>query len=635
MLQKKLFSRPLYIFNILATLIFALPLALTPREAWAQANNMTNVDFSQVFEDPAFKSEFDKLSPAEQQDALKMIDELNNMKPEDWEKVNQMATAMEAELEQRGGLENMSEDDFNQFFNDFATDWENKEKAQEAKPTPEKKKEEKPKKADVKAVSEKEQLLEAINAIIKSLDSFEAKANSIPELAGNIQNWVKNGVLSSWPAGSTWNSIKKSIQSLHQKLELAVAVDQKTNQKKYLDYIFEDKTLVKAITDLKTILAIQEPLVDVHAFGLEPLSKQSKEATKKVLNGLGAAINAGALESAIDKAIAKHEPAAQKSREQEEKARKAAEQESQRKSGMKPAVQTAGTAGSGYSDYGSAYGGGDYYGSDYGDYYGGGDYYSPPAYSRSSSRSSGNMGRESGERGQRSGGAAGARGGKDAKTAKKSEGKEKPKPVIPDATTKQDKNVNTLMARFEENIDRAAELIEDEELAKALEESKPGQAGQPDKAAQAKKIDNKIDQDIEADLAHFITTAASSINELYYNVTDTAAYKKHIESVMKKPKTKLDPVIKALNAQHEKAEKEYDAQVAKLEAQKKALVMPEGAGEEVEKQRAVITQQMGLIDVQIQTLARPAISGVVKAHNMLNKAIGRFEKTKEKPSTKK
>jgi len=104
---------------------------------------------------------------------------------------------------------------------------------------------------------------------------------------------------------------------------------------------------------------------------------------------------------------------------------------------------------------------------------------------------------------------------------------------------------------------------------------------------------------------------------------------------MKKPKTKLDPVIKALQAQYEKAEKEYDAQVTKLEAQKNALVMSEGAGEEVEKQKALIAQQQALIDVQIQTLAKPTASGVVKAYNMLNKAISRFEKTKEKPSTSK
>jgi hypothetical protein len=120
-------------------------------------------------------------------------------------------------------------------------------------------------------------------------------------------------------------------------------------------------------------------------------------------------------------------------------------------------------------------------------------------------------------------------------------------------------------------------------------------------------------------------------------VTDTETYKKRIDAVMKKPKAVFDPVIKELNAQYGKAESAYNAQVAQLEEQKRKLVTPEGEGEdeEIEKQKAAVASQQAVIDMQIKAIEKPAASSVVKAYNTLNKAIGRFEKTKKKPATSK
>lgn len=247
---------------------------------------------------------------------------------------------MEKAIQAIGGDEaflNMNEADMTDFLTNFASQQEEKKKKVKEAPKPVVK-EVAP--APVIPLSGKELLLDNINTIINYINSFFSKVPAMPELPGEIERWSKEGLVTEWGPAAKWNSIKKSIELLQNKLYTIIAIDKKTDTRRYLGYIYENESLKNHLQLLKVKLADSEPFINVDTFSFDKFGEQSKKATQKTLNSLGESIQKLKIIDSINSAIEKYDPTAKKIREEEEALKQKAEQEAKKKPTPSRAVHT-------------------------------------------------------------------------------------------------------------------------------------------------------------------------------------------------------------------------------------------------------------------------------------------------------
>ncbi len=238
-----------------------------------------------------------------------------------------------------------------------------------ATPKPVQKKEEK---ATPKEISKLDKALDTINTIIKRTDSFIVKAQELPELAGKVKRWGKQGILYDWEPSFEWNNVKKDIESLRQLLQKLIEKDPKNSTYKYLNDFITQDALVNNIEKLKTTLVEYEPTIETTVFGMEKMDAAAKKALTRTISGYTEALYRLKVTADINKIFEKYEPRAKELRDEKEKAEKAAEGAGVRSryARSEPMVMAGSEGASSYSGYGDS--------SDYGNYFGGNSSYQQP-----------------------------------------------------------------------------------------------------------------------------------------------------------------------------------------------------------------------------------------------------------------
>jgi|GEM_PF-5132164 len=302
-------------------------------------------------EEAMIKEMYDKMSESERKEFDKLVQDYTEIlsKPEGIEQFNSMLEDMNKAIDQMGGLEaieKMSDKEMDDFFAKVVTENTAKEKEKTEKaiiaPTQPTKSVPKPKLApvDTSTLSGKELLLENIQSIIKSIDSFFIKVSSLPELPDKMERWAQSNIITTWGYNPSWNMIRKHIELLHNKLVTVISIDKKTGARRYFDHIYENEALRAALQQLKVQLSQNEPFIDTDIFGFTKFGEQSKKATQKVVDSLGALINEFKINEAINSAIEKYEPIAKEMREAEEKFAAFAAQESKKRPPMARSTPT-------------------------------------------------------------------------------------------------------------------------------------------------------------------------------------------------------------------------------------------------------------------------------------------------------
>ena len=186
-----------------------------------------------------------------------------------------------------------------------------------------------------------------IGAILSHTESFLRKASLIPDLYGPINAWVPVAILAD-KKDLAWQELKQDIERLISSLKVALATDPATGHYYYLTSLIENDALYQNIIRLHDALVRNEPSVQVTAFGLGDLTKESRKATEAVLSAFAQAISAQQMIIEIQKLFSAFEPQAKKVMEQEESARKRAIEES-KKIPTQSAMRSGGTLVDDYS----------------------------------------------------------------------------------------------------------------------------------------------------------------------------------------------------------------------------------------------------------------------------------------------
>lgn len=190
-----------------------------------------------------------------------------------------------------------------------------------------------------------------IVTLLNHTESFLRKASLIPDLYGPLNAWVPAAILAD-KKSLAWQELKQDIERLISSLKVTLATDPATGHYYYLSSLIENDALYQNIIRLHDALMRNEPAVQVTAFGLGDLTKESRKATGNVLSAFVQAISAQQMIVEIQKLFSAFEPQAKKVIEQEESARKRAIEESKR--GPTPSAMRSG--GTFVDDYSSSTG---------------------------------------------------------------------------------------------------------------------------------------------------------------------------------------------------------------------------------------------------------------------------------------
>jgi len=239
-------------------------------------------------------------------------------------------------------------------------------------PKPEPVKPQKPRK-------KQDEALDRIESIIKHTNSFMHKIARYIDFVGKLKKWSDQGKIKGWKQNFTWESIKKQLEDLVHKLTIMKDKDPKTGDYKYLNDLIENEALYNNLGQLNDSLVSLEPQVEVDDFGIEPVTKESRDAIRKILGHYIEALFSLSLPADLDNIIAAYEPTAKKMRESAEADTKKALEGSKKNREYVPGKVSRKTESqaSAYSPYAPPF---DYnpYASPYSGGYGAGGY-TPPA----------------------------------------------------------------------------------------------------------------------------------------------------------------------------------------------------------------------------------------------------------------
>lgn len=252
-----------------------------------------------------------------------------------------------------------------------------------------------------KPQKKQDEALARIDGIINRTTSFLNKIARYIEFTGKLKKWSEQGKITGWKPTFTWDSIKKQIEDLLNKLTLIKDKDPKTNEYKYINDLIENESLYNNLGKLNDSLSKLEPDIEIDDFGIEPVSRQIRYVIRKVLAEYIEALTVLNINSDLDKLIAKYEPTAKKHREEQEGLTKKSLEESKAK--RRPTSAVVAGKGDREDSYSGGYGAGsnpyDYYPyssgyspSSYGSYGDDSSAYQPPTPPSASSGSRGGSG---------------------------------------------------------------------------------------------------------------------------------------------------------------------------------------------------------------------------------------------------
>jgi len=244
-------------------------------------------------------------------------------------------------------MSTMSEEELMQFMDQVLTE----EQQQATQPSPTKPAtevmpavpEEKPKPVEVKQPTTTTQpFLITVETVLDALERFLLKAQIIPELSGDMSNWVAQGKIKQWQALTTWSQFQEQINMLVYSLKKLKERDpQRTQLYRYLGYV--DDALQKVVQDLAATLNNYEPKVEAPAFGLGKISKQSRAAIQQIIDALGNALYTHQLLDRLDKVFKSYGPREQELTKMEEERQKKALEGSKTKASSNHPLQQVGS----------------------------------------------------------------------------------------------------------------------------------------------------------------------------------------------------------------------------------------------------------------------------------------------------
>jgi len=166
-------------------------------------------------------------------------------------------------------------------------------------------------------------MIDTINAIIKILESLSEKLASImPNPQDLIDKWIKKGYIPIWAGDeSNWNTFKKTLDGILQRLHKLKDTDPKTKAYKFIGEPKATESLLGKLELMLTTLRKYEPKIEITTAG-KVKTRESKDALKRTINYLVEYTEM--IINNVDKLIEKYDPTAKKIRAQEEAAAKKA-----------------------------------------------------------------------------------------------------------------------------------------------------------------------------------------------------------------------------------------------------------------------------------------------------------------------
>ncbi len=276
--------------------------------------------------------EMQELDQLEQEllEASQAIDEyVSTLSPEEQAEFNR---AVEEVSEM---IENMSEEELNQFLGEmFAGEPAVEPEVEVEKPEEPVVEEEPAVEQEPELTVEQQRKIEnainLIDLIIKYTNTFIIKVQSSPDLPAKIVRWGKKGTIKEWPTDLTWKDFKTNMETFVQKLYKMKDQDPRTKEYKYMGGLLEDETLFNNVAQLQAKLKKEVPQIEIPEFGLQKLSRKSKQATQKATSSYTEALYTLKIPESLDQLFEKFEPKAEKLRKEEEAAEKRAVQEAKK-----------------------------------------------------------------------------------------------------------------------------------------------------------------------------------------------------------------------------------------------------------------------------------------------------------------
>jgi hypothetical protein len=184
------------------------------------------------------------------------------------------------------------------------------EKKEEIKPTP-------------RSTKETKEISEILQSIVRSIEKFLDKAAAFPNFDGKVERWAKQRRLTDWQEGQKWATFKDALNTFITLLSRFNEKDPKIGMK-HIDALLKNEPLIQNLKQLEAKLMREVPLIEVNAFAIASMSKQTKNAIAHVINALTESLYRLNLPNELQKIIAEFDTTAKQLREQEEKATKTA-----------------------------------------------------------------------------------------------------------------------------------------------------------------------------------------------------------------------------------------------------------------------------------------------------------------------
>lgn len=211
--------------------------------------------------------------------------------------------------------------------------------------------EEKPKPAETKPAvvimtapsGPTEKALAMLDAIIDRTEEFMLKAQIIPELPGKMNKWVVQKKLTEVSAKIDWSTLETQIDAFKILLYELKETDPKTGVYRHIGNLIKDEALYNNLATLQVTLDAYVPQVYVPDFGLDMVSKESREAIRHVISQYLELFYLLKAPDAIKKILQAYESRAKELTEEEKKFAEKAKQDIEKPRRAAPGEKTPGT----------------------------------------------------------------------------------------------------------------------------------------------------------------------------------------------------------------------------------------------------------------------------------------------------
>ncbi len=190
------------------------------------------------------------------------------------------------------------------------------------------------------------EIISIVEKILNRTESFLIKINSIPDIETRVVKWAESNDIKNWLPTTTWGSFLHTIELHYESIAKLLEKNNKTGLFKYLDGVLESKPLVELLKELSVEVDMQEPIIKIASFGLEPMTKDTKNALKKIITAYLTFDQKIQASNELQQAIAKFDPEAARLKQEEQAAIQAAQAGS---IGIAPAAGTTTVPGGMYS----------------------------------------------------------------------------------------------------------------------------------------------------------------------------------------------------------------------------------------------------------------------------------------------